>query len=153
MGETREIHHHDNSFWIGLFLGGILGALLILFLGTEKGKRLAKKLQEDGLDFWDEAKESFAEKKAELDKQVTMRVEEIKDKGEDLLEEGRELLDEGKTLEEALAQKVIEKKKEVAQEVVAQADVALEHIEKLQERGRQTTQELRHRLFKNIPKK
>ena len=153
MDETRETHHHDNQFWIGLFLGGLLGALLILFLGTEKGKKLAKKLQEEGLDFLDDAKESFDEKKEAIGHQVVMQVEELKEKGADLLEEGRELLDEGKTLEEELAKKVIDKKNEVTQEVVAEADAALAHIEKLQERGRQTTQDLRRRLFKNIPKK
>jgi gas vesicle protein len=143
MAVTDNHPHPDNSFWVGLFLGGLIGALLIFFLGTDKGKKLAKKLEEKGLDFLDEAEEKIEEK-----------IELFQDKGETLIEKGKELLKEGKEIEEKIAEKVVEAKDEVTQQVVAKADSALAHIEELQERGRQATEDLRQKLyFKNIPKK
>lgn len=142
MPDTQEHPHHDNSFWIGLFLGGLIGALIVVVLGTEKGKRLAKRLQEEGLDFWDEASEKVGDE-----------VEKIEEKGAALVEKGQELIDQGKKIEERVMMKAEEVKDNVVQQTVAQADATLAHIEQLQERGRATTAELRRKLFKNIPKK
>lgn len=151
--DSSESHQHDHTFWIGLFLGGVIGVLLILLLGTEKGKKLVKKLQDEGLDFLDDAKDTLEENKEKIGKQVLMHVEELKEKGEELIEESKDLVEEGNALKEEFLEEVVSKKEDVTKEVVAQADAALAHIEKLQERGRQTTQELRRKLFKNIPKK
>ncbi len=151
---NQEAHHHDNSqFWIGLFFGGLIGALLIVLMGTEKGRKLAKKLQAEGLDLWDDAKDKFEDKKEAVEKQVIMKVEQVEEKGAELIEKGKELLEESKELEEKLVKKAARVKDDVTLEAVAKADQALAHIERLQEHGRETTAELRKRLFKNIPKK
>ena len=133
---------HDNQFWIGLFLGGLIGAFLIVLLGTEKGKKLAKKLQEEGLDFWDDAREKIEEK-----------VGELEGKGEELVEKGKELIAESKVLEEKVLEKAIEVKETATQQATTTAYDTLSHIEAIQERGRQATAELKKRLFKNIPRK
>ena len=142
MFKAPDHTHTDNSFWIGLFLGGIIGGLIIVVLGTEKGKKLAKKLQDEGLDFLHDAKDSVDEKVTELEKKV----------GE-VQEKGQELVEKGKVIEQKIVEQVIDTKEALTQDAVAKADAALAHIELLQERGRATTAELRKKLFKNIPKR
>ncbi len=132
--------HQDGSFFIGLFLGGLVGALIIVLLGTEKGKKLAHKLETEGLDFL-----------KDNEKVVKEKVEEIQEKGEELIEKGKELVTEGKELQKQVMQQVVEVKDDVVGEASTRADQTLEHIEKLQEQGREATAQLRKRLFKNIP--
>ncbi len=154
MSDTQPPQHHDNTqFWIGLFLGGLIGALIIVLMGTEKGRKLAKKLQEEGLDLWEDAKDKLEKEKEVIQDRVVMKVEEVEEKGAQLIERGKEFLEEGKELEKKIVEKAGETKDDVASKAVVQADATLAHIEALQERGRQTTAELRRRLFKNIPKK
>lgn len=172
-------HQHppqvDMSFWVGMFLGGLLGAALIVLLGTDKGKKLAKQLQEEGLDLWDDTKGKFNLKKDELlekankikdvvmekaedvkdetVEQVTMKVEALEEKSTELIEKGKELIEKGKELEEKAVEQLEQTKDKLSDKAIEAADQSLAHIEQLQERGRATTQELRKRLFKNIPKK
>ncbi len=131
----QDSTHRDNSFWVGLFLGGLVGALVIVVLGTEKGKKLLKNLEEKGLDFLEDTSDTVEEK-----------LEVLQEKGQDLVGQSREVGAQ-------VIQKVEEVKDDVTQTAVAQADATLAHIEALQERGRQSTAELRKKLFKNIPKK
>lgn len=145
--------HNDNQFWIGLFLGGLMGALMIVLLGTEKGRKLAKKLQDEGLDLWEGAKDQAAEKKEALVERLGDELESLEEKGQNLVNKGQQLISQGRALESQLVHKVTTAKEELADKAVKSADAALAHIEALQERGRQTTAELRKQLFKNIPKK
>lgn len=142
MSDQQAQHHSDNQFWIGLFIGGLIGAVLIVLMGTEKGRKLAKKLEEEGFEFWEDTKENIGDK-----------VEELEEKGELLVEKGKEMIEQGKALEEKVIEKAGEIKEDITQEAVARADATLAHIEALQERGRESTAELRKRLFKNIPRK
>jgi gas vesicle protein len=175
---TEDQHHSshvDMSFWVGMFIGGLIGAALIVLLGTDKGKKLAKQLQEEGLDLWDDTrdkidlkKEDLIEKavkvkdiitekaldaKEETVEQVTMKVEALEERSNELIEKGKELIEKGKELEVAAVEKLEETKEKIADSALDAANESLAHIEELQERGRATTAELRQRLFKNIPKK
>jgi len=98
----HEHHHGDFRFFLGFFIGGLIGAVVIFLLGTKEGKKTGKVLEEKGKDLLDN----------------------LHDKKEELTESAGDKLDE-----------------------------ALAHIEKMQEQGRETTAELRKRLFKNLPKK
>lgn len=130
--ESQEIHHHHHeSFQIGLFIGGLVGALLIYFLGTKEGKKLAKEIQKDGKDWFSD----FEGKLGELEKK------------------GVELLHTGQEINEEITKGAKGKKAAVASDALQKADKALAHIEKLQERGRETTSNIRKRLFKNAKKK
>ncbi len=148
-----EPHHDNNQFWIGLFLGGIVGAFMIVLMGTEKGKKLAQKLQEEGFDLWEDTKDSVGEKLEAVQERVADEAEVMRTKGAELIQKGREMLESGKEIQEELLAKAQDLKEEVTTQVETRADQALAHIEELQERGRQTTADLRKRLFKNIPKK
>lgn len=124
-------HHPDGRFLLGFFLGGILGALTIFFLGTKEGKKTGKILEEKGRDF----------------------IDELQDRIEDLETQGKELVKKGEALKEKVIEQMEEKKETITHEAVVKADSALAHIEALQEHGRETTSSLRKRLFKNAPKK
>lgn len=115
----------------GFFIGGLLGALVLFFLGTKDGKKTKKLLEERGKKFF----------------------EEMGDKLGDYEEKGKELIAEGEELKEEVLEQIAEKKEDVTADVSKKLDTALAHIEAMQERGRETTAQLRKRLFKNLPKK
>jgi len=130
-----EHHGSDIKFMFGFFLGGILGALTIFFLGTKEGKKAGKVLEEKGKGILDD---------------ISDRVAEYEKKG-------KELVEEGKKIEEEVIDKVeekIEEKKEVLTEAATEKlDTALAKIEEIQAQGQKTTAELRTHIFKNTPKK
>lgn len=134
--ETRP---RNNTFWFGMFLGGLLGALLILILGTDKGRKLAQKLQKEGLEFIDDAKDVVGK--------------EVEDKVEVLRNKSAELFEKGKELEAEIVEAMGEAKADFSEAAAEKVDESLAHIEELQQHGRQSTQELRKKLFKNIPRK
>ncbi|MFZ5845218.1 MAG: hypothetical protein ACOY0S_01995 [Patescibacteria group bacterium] len=123
--------HRDGKFWFGFFLGGLIGALIIFFLGTKEGKKAGKLIEKKGQDL----------------------LEGLQDKVEELEEKGRELAARGEDLKEQVIEEFIEKKEELTEAAAEKLDSALAHIEALQEHGRQTTASLRKKLFKNLPKK
>lgn len=126
----NEHDHHDAKFWFGFFIGGLLGALVLFFLGTKEGKKTGKLLERKTKDYIDDLEEKLGE---------------LEDKGKDLVQKGE-------ALKEEVLERVEDKKEQLTQDMTEKLDSALAHIEELQEKGRVTTATLRKRLFKNIPK-
>ena len=124
-------NHHDNRFWLGFFIGGLLGAVLLFFMGTKEGKKTGKALEEKGKDLL-----------TELEK----KLEEMEKRGKDLIAHGEEI-------KEQVADELKEKKEDLADAAAEKLDTELARIEKLQEQRVETTKALRHRFFKNIPKR
>lgn len=120
----------DGKFWFGFFIGGLLGAVVLFFLGTREGKKAGK----------------FLEKKGEG------VLTDLEGKLKDLEKKGKEILTQGEEIKVRVSDELADNKKAFTQEVSHQVDSALAHIEAIQERGRQTTANLR-KTFKNIPKK
>lgn len=116
---------------LGFFVGGILGALIIFFLGTKEGKKARKAIEEKGQDALDD---------------VMVKLDEFQEKGKDLVREGEEL-------KEKVVDQLETQKEKLTEDTAQKLDTALSHIEAIQERGRQTTAGIRKRLFKNTPKK
>ncbi|MBI2036302.1 YtxH domain-containing protein [Candidatus Microgenomates bacterium] len=56
-------HHHNNGsgFLNGLLLGALVGAGLVFFLGTKRGKELADEIKEKGLSVFDDFEDVFSE--------------------------------------------------------------------------------------------
>ena len=131
----NDQQHHsgtDMKFLVGFFLGGILGALTIFFLGTKEGKKAGKLLKQKGGDVLDV-----------LEAQV-----------EELEQKGKELVKQGEVIKEQVMEKIEEKSEELTGNATKNLDSALAHIEELQEQSRNTTASIRkHLKFKNLPKK
>jgi len=122
--------HKDNKFWFGFFIGGLIGAGIIVLLGTKEGKKIEKLLEKKG-------KEALGD---------------LEEKVEDLKEKGEELIQKGEILKDQMVEQVIEKKDELTEVATEKLDDTLSHIESIQQQGLQNTQKLR-RAFKNVPKK
>jgi len=99
---SEEHRSGDIRFLLGLFIGGLIGAAIIFFMGTKEGKKTSGLLEEKGKDLLDDLKD---------------------------------------------------KKDELTQVTTEKIDSVLAHIEQLQENSRETTAQLRKKLFKNLPKK
>ncbi len=56
-----ENRHSGSGFMNGLLLGIIIGAALVFFLGTKKGKEMLRTITEEGLEDFSELGEYFSE--------------------------------------------------------------------------------------------
>ena len=123
-------HNHDGKFLFGFFIGGLVGALIIFFLGTKEGKKAGRLIEDRGKDILDDLEERL----------------------DDLEKKGKDLVKQGKVIKEEMMESFEEKKDVMTESAVDRLDTALAHLEELQQQGAETTQALRKR-FKNIPKK
>ena len=122
--------NQDGKFLFGFFLGGLIGALVIFFLGTKEGKRTGRMLESKGRDIFDDLEEQLDE----------------------LQEKGKQLVRQGEEMKEKVIDSFGEKKDEVTEAAAEKIDMALAHIQEMQQKGAETTASLR-RKFKNLPKK
>lgn len=125
-----ENNNHDGKFLFGFFIGGLIGALIIFFLGTKEGKRTGRILETKGKDL----------------------IDDLEDKLDLLQEKGKELVRQGEEMKEKVMDSIGDKKDEVTEAAAEKIDVALAHIQEMQQKGAETTATLR-KQFKNIPKK
>jgi gas vesicle protein len=121
----------EMKFLVGLFLGGIIGALIIFFLGTKEGKKASKAIEEKGKDIVDD---------------LSGQIGELEKKGKELIKQGEEIKNE-------VVEQLTEEKEVLTDQATEKLDNALAQIEELQAQGQQSTADLRKRLFKNLPKK
>ncbi|MCL4382576.1 MAG: hypothetical protein M1575_02645 [Patescibacteria group bacterium] len=64
----------NHGFLSGLFLGGLLGAGLIVFMGTKEGKKIAEQLKDKGEDLANELEgkiQEVQEKALEIKEEAT----------------------------------------------------------------------------------
>lgn len=122
--------HHDGKFMFGFFLGGLIGALVVFFLGTKEGKKVEKMLEHKGKDMLDDLDEKL----------------------EELEKSGKELIKKGEAMKVHILDTLEEKKGEMTDATVEKIDSALAHIEAIQSKGMETTATIRKK-FKNLPKK
>lgn len=121
----------NNYFWVGFFLGGLVGAFIIFLMGTKRGRKLACQLVEEAETY----EEELEEKVAKLQKKGEAFLEEakgIKDKVSSEIESGK------RTVTESLAQKM---------------DAALTKLENVQKKGVALTEDVHHHYFKRNGKK
>lgn len=128
-----------KSFLSGLIIGGLLGAGLYYLFGTENGKKMQKELKKKGKE----------------------TAEQLDDLLFDLEEKGKVFKEKAEEVAKEVKGQVTEKIGEVSDVAKVQLgeklDNTLDKIEKLQEHGREVTESLhsdiKHRFFKNLPKK
>ena len=121
----------DFKFFVGLFLGGLIGALVIFFLGTKEGKKAGKAIEEKGKEALDDLQDT---------------VTQIEQKGKDMLHQGEVIKDQILTQVETV-------KEDIQDTASEKLDSALAEIEAMQEQSLSTTAAIRKRFFKNLPKK
>lgn len=80
---SNEHQNNDWKFMVGFFLGGLIGALIIFFLGTKEGKKVKEQLEDRGRE--------LIKKGEEIKEQVLEKVEEKK---EELTDSTKENVDE-----------------------------------------------------------
>lgn len=123
-------NNHDGKFMFGFFLGGLIGALIIFFLGTKEGKKAEKLLEHRGKDILDD----------------------LEDKLDELQKQGKDFVRKGEALKDQVMDTLEDKKEEITDTAVEKIGSALERMEELQQKGVETTANLRKK-FKNLPKK
>lgn len=123
-------NQHNGKFLFGFFLGGLIGALIIFFLGTKEGKKIEKLLEHKGKDVLDELDLKLAE----------------------LERSGKELVKKGESIKEEVMEAWEERKDKMTEAAVEKLDSALANLEAMQHKGVVTTATLRKK-FKNLPKK
>lgn len=109
--DQREYHRKESNFTSGLFWGLILGIFGALLFATKKGKKLRDYLSENGQNLFDELEDFYQESGGEE------MVKKITDSNEKI---------ENQNLKKKTGTKSTEVK-------------SLNHIEKLQERGRKAS--------------
>lgn len=120
-----------KGFVKGFFWGVILAIAALIFLETEQGQKLKKRLKEKGGDLFD---------------QLPDLLDRLEKRSEELVEEA------GK-IEGELKEKTASIGESLTKEVERELDSSLAHIEALQEHGREITVGIKRHLFKNIPRK
>lgn len=125
--EVSEI----KGFLRGIFWGILLTIGAVIFLETERGQKLKKKLRKKGEDI----------------------LEELPDLLDRLEEKSEELVEEAGRIEEEIKEKTEGASQGLAEEIGEKLDTSLGHIEAIQEHGREISQGIKKHLFKNIPKR
>ncbi len=125
-----ENHNSDGKFLFGFFIGGLIGALIIFFLGTKEGKKTGKMIESKGKDL----------------------IDELEAKLDELQNKGKELVRQGEVMKEKVMDTIGDKKDDVTEAAAEKIDIALAHIQEMQQKGAETTATLR-KQFKNLPKK
>lgn len=91
MSEERS---HDLRFWVGFFIGGLLGAIVLFFMGTKEGKRTGEDLLDDIRDKIEgvvkKGKEQIEEKKEVVVKSASESIDTALAHIEELQERGRQ---------------------------------------------------------------
>ncbi len=123
-------HSNDGKFLFGFFIGGLIGALVIFFLGTKEGKKTGRLIERRGKDLLDD----------------------LEDRLDELQARGKDLVRQGEAIKEKVMDSLEEKKEDITDSAVERIDSALAHLEELQHQGAETTATLRKK-FRNIPKK
>ena len=96
-----EEQPRDLRFWVGFFIGGLLGAIVLFFMGTKEGKKTGKLLEGKGEDILDdirnrltsvvrEGKQQIEEKKEVVVKSATESIDTALAHIEELQERGRQ---------------------------------------------------------------
>jgi len=120
----------DNRFLLGFFLGGLIGAIIIFFLGTKEGKKAGKMIEKKGKEVLDD----------------------LEEKVEDMEEKGKELLAKGEEIKEQVVEQIKDTAEDVTVDASKRIDHALEKLEDVQKHTLHTTSSIR-KHFVNLPKK
>ena len=118
--------HKSGSFWLGFFLGGLIGAFIIFILGTKEGKKIFQFLEDEEKD---------------VKNKIDDKIHTLKTKGEKYLEEAGDL-------QKKVKQQVAADVQTFSQTIVDKLDDSLGQLQEVQKKGAELTAEVRNRFFK-----
>jgi gas vesicle protein len=121
----------QGNFWIGFFLGGIFGLILVFLYSTKEGKKIARSLLEKG-----EILEEGIEEKLAL----------LEGKGEEMLEEAEKLKKE-------IVKKVNRNAKKVGKVVVTKVQETKDKVEDLEKKSASLTASVESAVSKKFFRK
>lgn len=127
----NEGFSETKGFIKGLMWGIIIAVGLLIFLETDRGQKLKKRLRDESDDLLDSLPDL---------------IDRIEEKGEELIKEA------GK-IEKDLREEKADAAQKIAETVEEKLGASLTHIESLQEHGREITSKIKSQFFKNIPRK
>ncbi len=110
-GNNAEGRGGSSGFWLGVVLGGVIGAA-VAYLATEDKSQLRKNLIKKGkvlLEHWDDFKDDAADKGKEIQKEVVEKFDDVKENIQDKVEELPDI-----------AQEAVEKVQEEANRAITQ---------------------------------
>lgn len=106
-----ENNENNNGFWIGLIVGGILGAGASYLLGIEDKEEAKKKLLQKGkwlLENFDEIGEGIKEKSLGVKDEAVQKVNEVKDEIEERVRDLPEIAEEAVENVQKAAEEAVE---------------------------------------------
>ncbi|MFH0863489.1 MAG: hypothetical protein V1858_00155 [Candidatus Gottesmanbacteria bacterium] len=113
-----EDNKDSNGFWLGLLIGGFLGAAMLMLAGSKEGKKIIEQLLEKGENLGEELQEK------------------LEDSGQKINE-----------VKEATTTKINEVKEQVGNETIERLDNALAKLEEVQGQAQDATEKIRKRFF------
>jgi len=93
--ENRAIQNHNNNVSgvaTGLFIGSLIGAVTMLFLAPQSGKRTRVQVQQKGLELRDKASEVVEDTMAQVRLESKKLSRTGRQKAKKLMHQGQELL-------------------------------------------------------------
>ena len=118
--------HKSGNFWLGFFLGGLIGAFIIFVMGSKEGKKISQFLEDEEKD---------------VRNKIDDKIHTLKTRSEKYLEEAG-------NLQKKIKQEVAAGTQTVSQTLVERLDDSLGQLQEVQKKGVELTAEVRNRFFK-----
>jgi gas vesicle protein len=93
--ENRALQHHNSNVSgvaTGLFIGSLIGAVTMLFLAPQSGKKTRTQVQQKGLELRDKASEVVEDTVAQVRLESKKLTRTGRQKAKKLIHQGQELL-------------------------------------------------------------
>jgi gas vesicle protein len=94
---NNQNHNHSNNVSgvaAGLFIGGLIGAVTMLFLAPQSGKRTRAQVQQKSLEFRDRAVELVEDTVSQAQKEGKKLTRTAQHKAKEIMHQGQELVAE-----------------------------------------------------------
>ena len=101
-GLDKHDHEHENDvnqvggFFAGLLIGGLAGAVAMLLLAPQSGKRTRAKIQQKSIELREQTTEAVEDAMAQARTQARQIRADVREKADKLQQHGQAVLDEQK---------------------------------------------------------
>lgn len=109
----------NNNFWLGFFLGGLVGGAVIFIFGTKEGKKILDKLEK--------------------------KKDEVKNK---IRHQSGEFVSEAENIEQKIIHGLNKGKERIEKDITGRIDRSLDNLIEVQQQGIQITKEAKNKFFK-----